>query len=466
MPRPLGRRPSSASASASASNPPPALAQAPVDGVVGQPVDVGGDAVGQPVDEAGYSGYSEGQPPPPPAPQQSTTAPSLVTLSFECEFGERPTYFVRLHPSLVDEVTVLDLMESVAALSGVESVDMLLNIGCDKRAKLEKRWTGADIGLCDGVHFGLRLKYASDEEKYVGRLVSTIVIDAEGETLATGLDEVVVTVHQGQDARRLAAEVVSSHGLGAAFLEPLTAEIEVELAALAGRAAAKKRAGRRSSVGAVVGRLFGRRGSAAGGGAAGGGAGGGQQMSSLQHAAAAASAEHEAALAAARVCSIHATGDAVAAAAAAEAAATASAAKRQAKSISQAASSEPVLVEGTLEKQSSGLRKRWQPWHFELAGHELRWRSDGTLRGALDLRGLRGLSVESCDIAAVLSTGEPLLLRAPSQPDAMHWAQMFEPFAQDGALVIDDSGAESSDSGAGAGGGEHFPKSGEIADLV
>jgi hypothetical protein len=425
---------------------------------VDEPVDVGGGAVGQPDDEAGYSAGQ--QPPPPPAPP-------LVTLSFELEFGERPTYFVRLHPSLVDEVTVGELIESVAALSGVEPADMSLNIGCDKRAKLHQRWKGVDIGLCDGVHFGLRLKYASDEPKYTGRLVSTIVIDAEGETLATGLDEVVVTVHQGQDARRLAAEVVSSHGLGAAFLEPLTAEIEVELAALAGRAAAKKRAGRRSSVGAVVGRLFGRRGSAAGGGGAdGGGAGGGQQMSSLQHAAAAASAEHEAALAAARVCSIHATGDAVAAVAAAEAAATASAAKGQAKGTGQAASSEPVLVEGNLKKKSTGLRALWQLWHFELAGHELRWSgADGTLRGTLDLRGLRGLSVEGCDIAAVLSSGSPLTLRAPSQPDAMHWAQMFEPFAQDGALVIDDSGAESSDSGAG--GGEHFPKkSGEIADFV
>ena len=40
-----------------------------------------------------------------------------------------------------------------------------------------------------------RLKYASDEPKYVGRLVSTIVIDAEGATLAaTGLAEVIVKV--------------------------------------------------------------------------------------------------------------------------------------------------------------------------------------------------------------------------------------------------------------------------------
>ena len=63
-----------------------------------------------------------------------------------------------------------------------------------------------------------------------------------------------------------------------------------------------------------------------------------------------------------------------------------------------------MLVEGTLEKQSSGLRKRWQKRHFEVAGHYLKYYADASkaeLKGAVDLkeatpssRGSRSASTE------------------------------------------------------------------------
>ena len=105
-----------------------------------------------------YTGFDGAvQPPPPPGPPPlQPSSPQLATLSFECEFGERDEYFVRLHPSILATVTVRELIDSVAALSGIAAADFSLNVGCNRRSKLDRRWTGADIGLCDGVHFGLR----------------------------------------------------------------------------------------------------------------------------------------------------------------------------------------------------------------------------------------------------------------------------------------------------------------------
>ena len=54
-----------------------------------------------------------------------------------------------------------------------------------------------------------------------------------------------------------------------------------------------------------------------------------------------------------------------------------------------------VIKEGYLEKQSSGLVKKWQSRYFELSGHYLKYyekkeeiKSDETIKGVVDARAM------------------------------------------------------------------------------
>ena len=83
---------------------------------------------------------------------------------------------------------------------------------------------------------------------------------------------------------------------------------------------------------------------------------------------------------------------------------------------------QPVLKEGYLEKQSSGLMKKWQSRYFELSGHYLKYyekkegKSDDTLKGAVDLKEVSTTTVQARQITLFMHDRKRVNLRALEAP--------------------------------------------------
>ena len=80
-----------------------------------------------------------------------------------------------------------------------------------------------------------------------------------------------------------------------------------------------------------------------------------------------------------------------------------------------------VLKEGYLEKQSNGMTKSWQSRYFELSGHYIKYyekretKSDETLKGAVDLKGVRKVTSAGAKIEIVMNADSTILiLKSPS----------------------------------------------------
>jgi hypothetical protein len=88
---------------------------------------------------------------------------------------------------------------------------------------------------------------------------------------------------------------------------------------------------------------------------------------------------------------------------------------------------QPVLKEGYLEKRSSGLVKKWQSWYFELSGHYIKYyerkqtKSDGTLKGAVDLQEISEVAYWGAQIIIVMNDGKKLNLKSRSAQVAEVW---------------------------------------------
>jgi hypothetical protein len=88
---------------------------------------------------------------------------------------------------------------------------------------------------------------------------------------------------------------------------------------------------------------------------------------------------------------------------------------------------QPVLKEGYLEKQSSGMVKKWQSRYFELSGHYIKYyekkesKSDETLKGAVDLQEISEVTSQAAQIIIVMNDGKKILLKGLSDQVAGLW---------------------------------------------
>jgi len=98
---------------------------------------------------------------------------------------------------------------------------------------------------------------------------------------------------------------------------------------------------------------------------------------------------------------------------------------------------QPVLKEGYLEKQSSGMVKKWQSRYFELSGHYLKYyekkegKSDETLKGAVDLQEISEVTSQSANVIIVMNDGKKLNLKSPSDQVAGLWVTEIQQVAAD-----------------------------------
>jgi MoxR-like ATPase len=88
-----------------------------------------------------------------------------------------------------------------------------------------------------------------------------------------------------------------------------------------------------------------------------------------------------------------------------------------------------ILMEGYLEKQSSGILMKWQSRYFELSGHYLKYyqnketKSDETLKGAVDLREINAATARNEQLTIATTDGnQAIILRAASVEVASLWA--------------------------------------------
>jgi MoxR-like ATPase len=88
-----------------------------------------------------------------------------------------------------------------------------------------------------------------------------------------------------------------------------------------------------------------------------------------------------------------------------------------------------ILMEGYLEKQSSGILMKWQSRYFELSGHYLKYyqnketKSDETLKGAVDLREISAVTAHNEQLTIATTDGnQAIILRAASVEVASLWA--------------------------------------------
>jgi hypothetical protein len=94
--------------------------------------------------------------------------------------------------------------------------------------------------------------------------------------------------------------------------------------------------------------------------------------------------------------------------------------------------SSPVLMEGILQKRSSGIMKQWKSRYFELTGHYLKYydkkegKSDSTLRGMVDLAEVKGSRSSGIKILLTMNTGVEVELKATSTDDANNWLQEIQ----------------------------------------
>ena len=134
----------------------------------------------------------------------------------------------------------------------------------------------------------------------------------------------------------------------------------------------------------------------------------------------------------------------------------------------------PAVIEGYLEKKSSGIVKRWQQRWFSVAGHYLRYHeSDGSpVAGALDLATLRRCStaaarprellLETHDIAGSSSTA--LSLQAYDAEEAERWRAVFVQFI--GAAGSVDSAPSTRSTSNSLGSDPYFFRSKSISSVV
>ena len=93
-----------------------------------------------------------------------------------------------------------------------------------------------------------------------------------------------------------------------------------------------------------------------------------------------------------------------------------------------------VIKEGYLNKQASGLIKKWQTRYFVLAGHYLKYyekkeetKSDETIKGVVDVRTIRQVTREgSCFSLEMADKSKSVTLRATSDQLAELWVTEFE----------------------------------------
>ena len=108
-----------------------------------------------------------------------------------------------------------------------------------------------------------------------------------------------------------------------------------------------------------------------------------------------------------------------------------------------------IMMQGYLEKLSSGMVKRWQSRYFELAGLYLKYferafpRTPDNVRGVIYLDELTSCHSDAENIIHLhFSTNKPIQLRARSRENADRWAEEINNSAQ----------PEGGDGGGGGGG--------------
>jgi hypothetical protein len=98
---------------------------------------------------------------------------------------------------------------------------------------------------------------------------------------------------------------------------------------------------------------------------------------------------------------------------------------------------QPVVKAGYLEKQSSGMVKKWQSRYFELSGHGIKYyenketKSDETLKGVLGLQEISGVAAQGAQIIITMNDGKKLNLKSRSDQVAGVWVAEIQQLVPD-----------------------------------
>jgi hypothetical protein len=97
-----------------------------------------------------------------------------------------------------------------------------------------------------------------------------------------------------------------------------------------------------------------------------------------------------------------------------------------------------IVIEGTLQKRSSGVLPRWQHRYFQITSHYLKYFTgdgDRTLKGTIDLMTMTNCSANGMDILLELSDGSSAQLKAATEEDATRWIRALRQTYGGGAAV-------------------------------